>query len=481
MAPRLKSGRFLRFVVRMGEVMLMIASLCAICAQAKDAPLTAIELYDGKAGAGYVQLTNVLFNGKSELRVCGSSLKIDKSAYGKLSKVTLEGAASLERRTDGMMMLTKNSVSTCVVPSNLKIEKNTALSASELAELATIQGQVLASSPNGLGTPPPLKPGVKLIFVSAPDTELAEYLRAERSQSIAPWQDYLSRYSSSRHTIAARQALATLFVKQTQDSLAIYRKSVAVRPSYSDLKSARVSADKALELTNTEAEAKRVRGEVRVELVALTDRLRTEFQAYLQALQAHAPGYIHLGNARQLSDQILDVDANFEPAQALNGSINNEFRTFDRCLQNAESLVTAQRFDDAVTTLAPYSAFVDEEPRIAAVMNAGCKFHFDRGRDSETAGKWQPAVQEYTRAAEICKTPEIAAALPRAQAGLNTFTNRSAADEALRKSQSFEEQHQYVEAYEILASLTNSQQALVADRMQSLESSYVKSASDKAN
>ena len=42
----------------------------APAASAKDIPLTAIELYDGPSGAAYVQLTDVLINGKAEMRDC---------------------------------------------------------------------------------------------------------------------------------------------------------------------------------------------------------------------------------------------------------------------------------------------------------------------------------------------------------------------------------------------------------------------------
>src|SRR5215472_7049027 len=73
--------------------------------QAKDQPLTAIELYDGPKGAAYVQLTDVLINGKAELRSCGTSQLIDKSTYGKLAKVSMAGAQSLERRSDGTLVL----------------------------------------------------------------------------------------------------------------------------------------------------------------------------------------------------------------------------------------------------------------------------------------------------------------------------------------------------------------------------------------
>src|SRR5215472_16123667 len=55
---------------------------------AKEPSLTAIELYDGASGAAYIQIADVLINGKAELRSCVSSesASIDKSAFNKFQK-----------------------------------------------------------------------------------------------------------------------------------------------------------------------------------------------------------------------------------------------------------------------------------------------------------------------------------------------------------------------------------------------------------
>lgn len=70
-------------------------------AWAKEPSLTAIELYQSAAGTAYTQLTNVTINGKSDVRLCGSSGSIDKNGYGKLQKVTLAVGMSLERTRMG--------------------------------------------------------------------------------------------------------------------------------------------------------------------------------------------------------------------------------------------------------------------------------------------------------------------------------------------------------------------------------------------
>src|SRR5438067_8815699 len=99
MAPRLKSASFPRLCRVAFQLSFITAcfTLCLIPADAKEAPLTAIELFDGPNGAAYAQVTDVVINGKTEMRVCSSPERIDKSAYGKLPKVSLVGATSLER------------------------------------------------------------------------------------------------------------------------------------------------------------------------------------------------------------------------------------------------------------------------------------------------------------------------------------------------------------------------------------------------
>jgi hypothetical protein len=192
-----------------------LAVLAAGSAHAKEPALTAIELYNGPSGPAYVQVSYFLINEKAEVRLCGSEPRIDKSEYGKLTKVTLGPGVSIEAGKDGAWTLTQNGTSSCVVPSNLKFEKGAPQTPAELAALAELQGNI----PGTASGPMPLKPGVKLVFVSAPDVELAEYLRAERASNTAFWQDYLKKYPSAPHSTQAKQSLASLLVQDGQASL----------------------------------------------------------------------------------------------------------------------------------------------------------------------------------------------------------------------------------------------------------------------
>jgi len=452
-----------------------------ICVQAKDAPVSGIQLYDGPNGAAYVQVTDLLINGKIELRVCTAGSKIDKGGYGRLPKISLASATSLQRGLDGVLTLTRDSVTVCVVPSNVKFEKDVEQTPSELAERAVLQGKVLPSSPPGPDTPPPLKPGVEIRFVPVPDVEFAEYLRADRAHSIAQWQEYLVQYGTSAHADQAKQSLSSLYLKEGAVGLAEYRKSASsAAPSYADLKKAKTRADQSLALIPANAPATKLRDDVRAELVALTDKARTELQSYQQALAGHTAGLSHLITARKLVEQIVDIDALFDPALKVQTGVNSETRALESSLRSAESLMNGQRIDDAFAAITPYRAFADEEPRIAVVVNAAYKFHFDRGTAAQSAEKWQEAVQEYQKAYALKKTDEAAASLQKAQAGLQTFQNRTAADAALNQSQNFEQQHQDIEAYEVLATLPDAPRALVSDRMQSLQPAYLKAASLEA-
>src|ERR1035438_5346356 len=162
-----------------------------------------------------------MLNGKTELRNCINTPKIDRSNYGRLSKVPLKGAISLELDAEGTLILTTSQGPTCVVPVNVRLEKNALLTPAEVAAHAALAGTVLSASANQANELPPLKPGVQMIFVAAPDTELAEFLRAQRARSTAVWLDFLSRYGSSSRAPDARNAVATLFEDSAESELTL--------------------------------------------------------------------------------------------------------------------------------------------------------------------------------------------------------------------------------------------------------------------
>src|SRR5579872_5941725 len=471
-----------RFFAKKNLAVLLFVALSVPAIYSKDVPLTAIELFDGPSGAAFVQLTGLLINGKAEVRSCGGATQISKSAYGKLQKIPLNSSVtSLERDAHGTMNLLRGNAAECVVPSNLKFEKDESLTPAQLADRAVLTGQVLSSSPAGTSAVPPFKPTVKIVFVAAPDTELGEFLRANRAHSVAQWQDYLGRFPKASHVELAKQSLATLLLKEGEDGLASYRSSASTNsPMYSDLKTAGLRADRVRELVPANEGAAQLRDKVRAELSLVVDKGRAELQAYKQALSSHTTGYGHLANARHLADHALEVDPQFDQGLALQTAVAAESKKVDGALRTAESMISAQRYDDAAAAIADFRYFAEEEPRVSAVIEAAYKYHFDRGKADTASQKWHDAVQEYQKASELKPTTEASNALKEAQGQFVTSTNQAAADAALQQSTGFQQEKHYIEAYEVLADLPDAQRALVKDQMDALEPDYVKSASDEA-
>jgi tetratricopeptide (TPR) repeat protein len=466
-------------------VVLVVALLITLSGPAlhsKEAPLIAIELFDGPSGAAFLQVNDLLINGKAEVRSCGGATQINKSTYGKLLKIPLTGSVtSLERDAQGVMNLTRGSASECVVPSNLKFEKDESLTPAQLADRAALSGSVLSSSPAGTTETQPFKPTVKIVFVAAPDTELGEYLRAGRAHSVAQWQDYLGRYPKDAHTDSGKQALAVLLLKDGEDSLAAYRNSAATNsPAYPQLRTAYLKADQVHTLLPANDGGAKLQENVHAELVLVAGKGGTELQAYKQALAGHTAGYVHLANARQLADHTLEIDAHFDQGLALQSKIVEESKRVEAALHSAESMMATQHYDEAVSAVADFRSFADEEPRIATVIDTAYKYHFEQGKTDASNQKWHDAVQEYKNAADLKPTSEAADALRQAQAEFLSSTNRNAADAAVQQSAAFQQDKHFIEAYEVLAALPEAPRALVKDQMQALEADYVKNASDEA-
>jgi hypothetical protein len=458
-----------------GLLALMSPSLSA-----KDLFLNAIVLYDAANGAAYVQMTNLTLNGKVELRTCAPDVKIDKSAYGKLGKVQMKGAVSLERSAQGVLILTRDEQSFCVLPSNLRFEKKSRFSPAELADQAVLEGTVLSSSEGQPAEVPPLKPGVRVIFVATPDTELAEFLRAQRARSIAGWHEYLSRYRSAPHSSEARNSLAALLEEFAETSFAQHQKAAGAA-AWASLKQARDLTDQATHTVPTYAPALKLLEKIRGELETFTASDRSELLAYRKALLEQAAGYTHLASAKDLNRQILDVDASYGPALELESDINKEQSALDLVVDKSETLLNSKRYDEALLGLGPYRVFAAEIPRIDAVVAAVYSVHFSRGKEFSAQQNWDKAVPEFRKALEAHPdSQEARAALSDAEIQLTNTHNREAAERAAEESKAYVGQKQYIEAYEVLANLPDAQRALVADQIEALTDSYVPAAVQRA-
>jgi hypothetical protein len=234
---------------------------------------------------GYVQIAGFTLNAKNEVHLCNGAQTIGKNNYGKLAKITLTAGMSLERAKNGLLLLSRGGQPECVVPGNLKLERAEGETPSELAEKALLQGQIVSKSVNASESIPPLAPGVKIVLVTTLDTELAEFLLAQRSSKIGAWQSYLAKYPSAQHAGEAKAALAVLEVQDGQTALAAYQASLKdPQPNYGKLQAAKSALDAAIagapSNAGTEALAKGIHQETR----DLNSKGLGEIRLYREAL-----------------------------------------------------------------------------------------------------------------------------------------------------------------------------------------------------
>jgi hypothetical protein len=454
-----------------------LASISVLPLQARNAPLIAIEVYNSSNGLAYVHITDVLINGKTELRACGTATEIDRSTYGKLEKINLSSGATLEYRADGTLTLTRDGQTSCVVPSNVKIAKDVTLTPAKVADGVVLEGKVLTSSPGVTDAPPPLRPGVLLVFVTEPDVELAEYLRAERASTIASWQDYVIRYPSVSHTAEAKQALCSLLTEDGGKSLDAYRRTATgPSPSYNELRNAKLRSGQALAQVAYHPAASKLGLDVLKELDTLIEAGQKELRDYQQALIARKNGYSHLLAACKLADVSVGVASDYAPAMNLQLITKQEAAKIETSLQSAESLLALQQFDNALAAMTDYRMFAGEEPRLAEIVSATYKFHLGRGLELASAQNWPGAIAELQQAAKAQETEEVVSALKNAQRQSDIVRNKSAAMDALQQSRTFAEQKQFIQAYEVLDSLPDAQRSLASDEIEELEPQYIQSA-----
>jgi hypothetical protein len=447
---------------------------------AKDS-LTAIILFDSPKGAAYVQVTGLTVNGKTELRICDGVAKIDRRVYDSLPRTQLAGAASLTRGADGVLSLSIQGKSACVVPSTLKFDTVPEFTPAEAGEQAVLQG-VLASSSLPEAALPAFKPGVQVVFVLAPDAELAEFLRAQRANSIGDLQDFLSRFPNSTRAAEARNSIAQLHERAGAAALTQYQKLAAAhKPDTTLLKQAFDEAQAARAAVPGYAPAVRLADSVGAELDALCEQDKNELRSFQRALQDRNPGYSHLAAAKQHIDQLLGVKTDQPSLMNLSREIASEQKKLEATTANAESMLAARRYDDAVASLGPYQAFAGEVPRIDAVLTAGYVYHFNRGQNMAAQQDWEQAVGELRKAAAIRpNNQEAAAAVNTATTQMAAARNLQAANRALEQSKEYSSKGDVIEAYNVLAHLPDASRTLVSSQLAALSRDYVPAALRRA-
>lgn len=453
----------------------------SITTYAKDASLTAVVLFDGPQGAAYVQITEAELNGKIEVRSCAGVSRLDKSTYNGLPRASLAGASSLQRGGDGVLRLTANGKSVCVVPSNLKFERSVELTPAEAAGQAMIRGTPVSSSPRDAMIPE-FKPGVQLVFIAAPDVELADFLRAQRANTVRDWEDFSTRYPSSARRASAQDAIAGFHQMAAETAFAQYQSSSGAKTQdLTKLRQACLEAQTASQSSPDYKPAARLMDDIGRELDNLARPDQTRLQAYRKALQDHSPGYSQLPAAKLHVQRLLEVWPDYAPLLSIQREIAAEQRKLDTSVVNAQVLIVESRYDQAVSSLGPYVAFASEMPRLDAVINAAFKYHDDNGQRLAAHQDWEKAVLEFGKAAAIRPDrKDVQAAADNAAAQIEAQRNQQAANTAVLESDEYAQKSQFVEAYNVLADLPEKQRALVTSQLAALSHDYTGAAVRRA-
>jgi exonuclease VII small subunit len=448
---------------------------------AKETPLTAVVLFDGPQGATYVQITDVVLNGKVEVRNCDGVSRLDKNTYNGLPRTSLVGASSLQRGADGVLTLTVNDKSSCVVPNNLKFERSVELTPAEAAEQAVIRGTPVSASP-GDGAVPAFKPGVQLVFIPAPDVEQADFLRTQRANTLKGWQDFLARYPSSTRRAPAQQAIAGFHVQAAEAAFAQYQTSSGGKnPDLALMRQTYLEAQAADLASPGYKPAAQLMDNIKRELDNLSRPDEARLQAYRKAMQDHTSGYLQLTAARQHVEHLLEVQPDCSALLNLRREIGAEHRKLETAIVSAQTQVFTANYDQALNTLGPYTAFASEMPRVDAVINAAFKYHFDNGQKLANHQEWEKAGVEFANAAAIRpERKEAQAAADNAATQLQGQRNQGEANAAVLESDEFARNSQFVEAYNVLADLPDQQRALVASQLAALAHDYLPAAVRRA-
>jgi len=453
----------------------------SITTYAKDASLTAVVLFDGPQGAAYVQITEAALNGKVEVRGCDGVSRLDKNTYNALPRASLAGANSLQRGAEGVLTLTANGKSVCVVPSNLKFERSVELTPAEAAEQAVIRGTPVSASPRDAMLPA-FKPGVQLVFVAAPDVELADFLRAQRANTVRDWEDFLTRYQSSTRRASAQDAIAGFHQRAAEAAFAQYQNSSGAKaPDIAMLRQSYMEAQTASQSSPGYKPAARLVDNIGRELDNLARPDQTRLQAYQKAVQDRTPGYAQLSAARQHVERLLEVRPDYAPLLSLQREIAAEQRKLDTAIVNAQVLIAESHYDQAVNSLGSYVAFAPEMPRVDGVINAAFKHHYENGQKQSAHQEWEKAILEFGKALALRPDrKDVQAAGDTAAAQLEAQRNQQAADAAILDSDEYARKNQFVEAYKVLADLPEKQRALVTPQLAALSHNYIGAAAQRA-
>jgi hypothetical protein len=457
----------------LGKLLFLLA-LCSTLS-AKDKQLIGIILYDTPNGPAYVQAADIVLNGKDELYTCQGNETFDNGTYKKLSKAKLVGVQSMERDASGIIRMTSAGGTTCVVPQNLKLEKRKNVTVSELADMALVGGRWLSKSPLGVDAMPVQFPiGMKIVFVPAPDPELAEFLRVTRKPSIALLQEYFGLYPAAAHTTEIKNLLAGMITMEGEAALQEHRKTVESKtPDYPALRRARDKAIEARKVVPGFTRADKLLSDINSLMQGILEAGKSEVGLFNHAVAERKAGYIHLQNAQKQVANARLVDPAFANLERLNTDVETQIQLVERATAQGEGFINESKFDEGYRAVARYASLAGELPRISAVIDAAAHSHRDKGLDLVKESRWEDAIGEFRRALEYKEEAETRASLRNAEAELQTVNDKLAAQVAIEKVGQMAAAKQFIEAYETLNNLPEGQRKFVVDELDKLRGDYL--------
>ncbi|HEV2324993.1 MAG TPA: hypothetical protein VGS10_13670 [Terracidiphilus sp.] len=450
-------------------------------AYAKTPGLTAIEIYPGNNGQNVAQIAGFILNGKNQVYSCIGTKPIDKKEYQKLGRVTLETGMSLERNAQGVLMLSNAPQSGCVVPGNLKLNKDDVLSPSSLADRAEVVGNVLAGSDPPASQIPALKPGVLLVFVATPNTELANYLRAQRQGDIGGWKRYLAADAGGSHVPDARKALCVLYQQQADAHLRAWQQSVSKgKLEFTSLKEAKDAADLAAAQVPDDSGVAGLEMKIDAQVLDLSRQAEARLKLYQTALAQQTAGYTNLLQAEILADGAYSVEPSAAQVAAVEQQSKSSRESFDSALRKIETQITTNHPQQAAAGAFPLKAFAPEDARVSSDLKKIASMLVSRARESESASKWAMAVTDLQSAESVSASSAIQTEMAADQQKAIAAANQAAAQAAISNSQNLEQGGDPVAAYEVLDDLPPAQHALVTEQLTALQDEYVKTAEARA-
>ena len=314
---------------------------------------------------------------------------------------------------------------------------------------------------------PALKPGMLIVFVSAPDAEYAEFLLASRASANLDLGCLPSKISVRCPHRGSQACYSPIFSrnKAALTSNSTRASESLASPAYAELKSATQLAFKANSILPADSGSQAINEEVTAATDTIAKKGSAELPSYRKPFQPKPPAMNICKPPISSFRNSSEIDPQNPSVVKFDTDATKETNTYESAIHTAQNLISSNHVDDAMKTVFPYLSFLAEDPRIAEVVNSSYSAHFNKGKSLADSNNWAEASREFDLANNIKPSPEAASALANAKKELEKANNNAAAEAALRQSKEYASQSDFISAYEVLDNLPADQRILVdADR-----------------